>query len=255
MVHSRQESKAAQDRQTIDLFDPHRAMRQSQIPSAIPSSTQFVTSQSIAGNSGQSWRQSSTNLPMAASVSRNTGISSFNPSVQQKHDPIQVNHHLQQGAQPKKTNRSSMRGENAATFVRSIRKSGRRRAANRGVRSPDFKYLLAGGSLLAGFVLVGDISSVFEAEPVANVCQEIVQPDAVLSRDSLSRLISIPERDAKSSVREILNEPYCVLPSIEIRSGELAEREAYPLAFDPQTWVVLLYEGDEYAGYDFSFQP
>ncbi|NJP12002.1 MAG: hypothetical protein HC866_23115 [Leptolyngbyaceae cyanobacterium RU_5_1] len=29
---------------------------------------------------------------------------------------------------------------------------------------------------------------------------------------------------------------------------------AYPLAFDPQTWFIVLYEGDEYAGYSFSFR-
>lgn len=255
MVRSKQESNAAQDRQPIDLFDPHRAMRQSQIHSTVSYSNQCVTSQAIVGNNGQAWTQAPPNSPLAASVARTTGISSFNPSLCHEHYPGPTNHRPEQRTQPMQTPHTSPRGESAASVARAIRKSGRRSAADRGVRSPDFKYLLAGGSLLAGLVLVGDVSSVFEPKPAVDVCQEIVQPDAVLSRDALSRLISIPERNAKSSVRDILNEPYCVLPSIEIRSGELAEREAYPLAFDPQTWVVLLYEGDEYAGYDFSFQP
>jgi hypothetical protein len=155
----------------------------------------------------------------------------------------------------KKGVRSLFGGGRGKTETAAIRGSGRKKTAKQGVRSPDFRYLLAGSSLLAGVVLVGDVGTLFKAEPVSDVCQEIVQPDATLSRDELSKLIAIPERDSKSAVREIVSEPYCLLPSIEVRAGEKAEREAYPLVFDPQTWVVLLYEGDEYAGYAFSFKP
>ncbi len=144
---------------------------------------------------------------------------------------------------PKKVAFSSRRG------------SGRKNAPKQGVRSPDFRYLVAGGSLLAGVVLVGDVGTLFQPEAVSDVCQEVVQPDARLSRDDLSKLITIPERDPKTEVREVVREPYCLLPNIEVRAGQQAEREAYPLAFDPQTWVVLLYEGEEYAGYAFSFKP
>jgi hypothetical protein len=116
------------------------------------------------------------------------------------------------------------------------------------------KYLLAGGSMLAIVGVLVDLKNVFQPPPDPNVCQEVVQAQSVLSRDELSRLLNVPERDNKSAVREIVSEPYCTLPDVEIREGVTAEREAYPLAFDPQTWFVVLYEGEEYAGYSFVFQ-
>jgi len=93
------------------------------------------------------------------------------------------------------------------------------------------------------------------AVPPSSLCAEIVQPQSVLPRDKLALLLNVPERDSKDTIRSIISEPYCRLPTIEIRAGVTAEREAYPLAFDPQTWFVVLYEGNEYAGYDFVFNP
>ncbi|NET31417.1 MAG: hypothetical protein F6K19_05370 [Cyanothece sp. SIO1E1] len=122
-----------------------------------------------------------------------------------------------------------------------------------GPNSPT-KYLLAGGSMLALVGFLVDPYSLFKRESTVDICQEIVQPQAVLSRERLSQLLSIPERDHKAAVREIVQEPYCQLPSLEVRAGVRAEREAYPLAFDPETWFVILYEGEEYAGYAFSFR-
>ncbi|MBE9077249.1 hypothetical protein IQ241_08065 [Romeria aff. gracilis LEGE 07310] len=86
------------------------------------------------------------------------------------------------------------------------------------------------------------------------LCQEVIQSGAELSRDQLSRLLAIPERSSKQAVRRIVLEPYCLLQPISVREGAESEREAYPLAFDPSTWFVVLYEGDEYAGYDFNFR-
>lgn len=85
-------------------------------------------------------------------------------------------------------------------------------------------------------------------------CETIVQSDAKLSREQLASLLTIPERDTKSRVRQVVEAPYCRLPELKVRSGVLAEREAYPLAFDPKTQLVILYENDEYAGYRFSFE-
>lgn len=90
--------------------------------------------------------------------------------------------------------------------------------------------------------------------PPNNVCEAVVQPQAVLSRSQLSQLLSVPERSSKESMRAIVAEPYCRLPALELRAGVPAEREAYPLEFDPKTWFVVLYENNEYAGYDFVFQ-
>jgi hypothetical protein len=117
------------------------------------------------------------------------------------------------------------------------------------------KYMLAGGSVVAALGLLGDPRGLLpNSVPVKDVCQEVIQSKAILSREQLSQLLAIPERSEKAQVRQVVKEPYCKLSTLQIRSGEPSQREAYPLAFDPQTWVVVLYEGDEYAGYSFSFR-
>lgn len=123
---------------------------------------------------------------------------------------------------------------------------------------PPLKPLLAGGLM---FALVGLLIDVRGMVPLGNssnskgeVCQGSVKSEVVLSREQLAQLLTVPERDTKARVRDILKEPYCQLPSLEVRAGVAAEREAYPLEFDPQTWLVILYEGDEYAGYRFTYQ-
>lgn len=119
------------------------------------------------------------------------------------------------------------------------------------------RYLLAGSSIAAGLLLMVDVGSVKQpAEKQAveqAVCQSIVQSEAFLSRDALAQLLSIPERESKAVVKQVLGEPHCTLSPLEIRAGVQAEREVYPLTFDEKAWVIVLYEGDEYAGYDFKF--
>lgn len=115
------------------------------------------------------------------------------------------------------------------------------------------KYLMAGGSMLALVGLLVDLREIVKPAPPNNVCQEVVQPQSVLSRNELARLLQVPERDRKQVIQAIISEPYCRLADVEVRAGVPAQREAYPLAFDPQTWLVVLYEGDEYAGYSFVF--
>lgn len=85
-------------------------------------------------------------------------------------------------------------------------------------------------------------------------CQEVIQPQAVISRTQLAQILTVPERDPKQRIQSIIAEPYCILPSVQIRAGTLALREAYPLEFDPETWLIILYEGDEYAGYRFLYR-
>jgi hypothetical protein len=116
------------------------------------------------------------------------------------------------------------------------------------------KPLLLGGAVVAVLILLLDLHGMVRAKNHGEVCQEIVQPKATLSREQLAKLLTVPERDKKSKVQGILKAPYCKLPKLEVRAGVRAEREAYPLEFDPKTWLVILYEGDEYAGYRFSFR-
>jgi hypothetical protein len=108
--------------------------------------------------------------------------------------------------------------------------------------------------MVAAGLLLTDLRHVLQPKSAATVCQEIVQAQSVLSRDELSRLLNVPERSDKAAIRAIVSEPYCKLAPIEIRADVPAEREAYPLAFDPKTWLIVLYEGNEYAGYDFVIQ-
>lgn len=85
-------------------------------------------------------------------------------------------------------------------------------------------------------------------------CQQHVQTQSFLSRESLAEIPTIPTGATKAAVRGVLSEPYCIMAPKNYQSDEMAHREAYPLEFDPHTWVIILYENDEYAGYEFSFR-
>lgn len=119
------------------------------------------------------------------------------------------------------------------------------------------RYFLAAGWGLAAIGLLFNAGTYLKADAASATkdnCQKLVQSSAVLSRAQLGKLLTIPERSSQQTVRDIVTEPYCQLPSLEIRDGITANREAYPLAFEPSTWLVMLYEGDEYVGFSFSFQ-
>ncbi len=85
-------------------------------------------------------------------------------------------------------------------------------------------------------------------------CQGEVNPNVMISREQLASFLTISERDVRTRVEQVLSTPYCHLANLEIRAGVQSERTVYPLAFDPQTWLVVLYEGEEYAGYQFRIQ-
>lgn len=85
-------------------------------------------------------------------------------------------------------------------------------------------------------------------------CQGEVNQNVVISREQLAQFLTVSERDSKAKVEQILQSPYCLLPSLDVRAGATAERAVYPLAFDRETWLVVLYEGEEYAGYQFRLQ-
>jgi hypothetical protein len=115
------------------------------------------------------------------------------------------------------------------------------------------KHLVAGGSVLLAAGLLVDFhllpSSLLGKKNSGEACQQVLQSQTKLSREQLARLLTVPEGDRKQKVREILKDPYCKLADLQIRVGAIAQREAYPLEFDPQTWLIILYEGDQYAGY------
>ncbi len=147
------------------------------------------------------------------------------------------------------------------------------RAPTHGRKSPDRKShplkiqsaknqvqsMLAGGSMLMALGLLVDIHALapMSSPGVAlpkDVCQQVAHPDAILSRANLAQLLAIPERSSQATARQVLPPPYCTLQPVAMRAGVTAQREAYPLDFDAQAWLVVLYEGGEYAGYSFSFR-
>lgn len=120
-------------------------------------------------------------------------------------------------------------------------------------RRQSVKYLLAAGTFVALAGMFINPRDLLRAKAPKDLCQSSVKSGANLSRERLIQLLTIAEGDRKDKVRSILKEPYCTL-AIEVRSGVKSDREVYPLAFDPQTWLIVLYEGNEYRGYAFSFR-
>jgi hypothetical protein len=119
------------------------------------------------------------------------------------------------------------------------------------------KLLLMGVLLIPITLLLIDkrqISSPISSRPRSLSCQGEVKEGIFVSREQLAEFLTIPERDTRVRVQDVLKQPYCQLSSIEVRAGVPSERVIYPLAFDPQIWLVILYEGEEYAGYKFQIQ-
>lgn len=125
---------------------------------------------------------------------------------------------------------------------------------------PEFlvsKRLVAGGAVLLALGLLLDLHSLPSwgtKKKTGEACQEVVQSRVKLSREQLAKLLTVPEGNNKQRIREIVQQPYCKLADLQIRAGATAQREAYPLEFDPQTWLVVLYEGEQYAGYRFNLR-
>lgn len=117
---------------------------------------------------------------------------------------------------------------------------------------------MAGGSLLMAIGLLidqfGGLPFFGNRKSIGEACQQVVQSSAVLSKKQVVQLLAVPEGDKKQRIRDIVSEPYCQLSSLQIRAGAIALREAYPLEFEPQTWLIVLYEGEQYTGYRFSIR-
>lgn len=122
---------------------------------------------------------------------------------------------------------------------------------------PEIKLnqLLVGGFVLVAVSLLVNLwperAAKVNTPAPTMYCEEMVLPKAELSGEQLAKLLTVPEPSDRSKVQEIVKQPYCRMPSLSIRVGAITEREVYPLAFDPQTWLVILYEGDNYVGYGF----
>ncbi|MEA5465366.1 hypothetical protein [Leptothoe sp. PORK10 BA2] len=85
---------------------------------------------------------------------------------------------------------------------------------------------------------------------IAPTCQSMLNADQRLSRDQLTQFLSIPQETSRAAIHEAIAPPYCTLS----KAHQPKQDEAYPLAFDPDTWFVVNYDGESYQGYDFVFR-
>ena len=131
----------------------------------------------------------------------------------------------------------------------------KQRPKRRPRRQRRYRLITSGLLMLLSFSL--GFSLRFQAKAASAkkaLCQDIISSQAVLSRQQLTQLLTVPERENRQAFEAIAEDPYCTLTAIEVRAGVSAERAAYPLAFDPNTWLVVLYEDEEYVGYGFKLQ-
>ncbi len=119
------------------------------------------------------------------------------------------------------------------------------------------KALWAGGSV-ATLALLAVVPNQGNSKAISqSSCQAIVQSGAEVSRGQISRLLAVPEGSTQAAVRQVVDNPYCTLPGAAGEAGgqpATVTREAYPLAFDREAWLVVNYQSGEYAGYDFVFK-
>ena len=119
------------------------------------------------------------------------------------------------------------------------------------------RWILIGGSMLtlATLVVAPNLGSLTAAPAKTDQCLQIDQPQAVLSRQQLQKLLDTAPQAPQASLRTWLPTPYCRLAPGPDAEGVTVDRQAYPLEFDPKTWLVVQYEGDRYRGYDFVLRP
>ena len=125
------------------------------------------------------------------------------------------------------------------------------------LRFPRLKpqHLLLTGSLLGTIGVLFNLPPSGLSQRVTQSslnCQEPIHEEQALSRQQLALLMSVPERSSRRRVQQILKTPYCRLTTLNIRAGAKTERQVYRLAFDSQTLLIVLYEGQNYVGYGFN---
>ena len=90
----------------------------------------------------------------------------------------------------------------------------------------------------------------FDRATPNQTCTSVLNADQRLSRGQLSQFLSIPQESTQATIHQTVAPPYCTLS----KAHQAKQSEAYPLAFDPDTWFVVNYEQGIYKGYDFVFQ-
>lgn len=79
-------------------------------------------------------------------------------------------------------------------------------------------------------------------------CLQVENSTAKISRSTLAWLIDVPVGSDGQAVMKRLNTPYCFLSNTTTLT-----KAAYPCEWDPATWIIVTFQNQQYAGYDFSF--
>ena len=139
--------------------------------------------------------------------------------------------------------------------------------------TPHRRKLLGAGGAITVLAMATILPTQVSSQAIADSnCEQVVKSGAEVSRGQLSSLLEMPTRSTREAVRQVVAEPYCTLPALTpvestyVESAESGaetktntvktiDREAYPLAFDPEAWLIVKYSEGEYQGYDFVFKP
>jgi hypothetical protein len=103
-------------------------------------------------------------------------------------------------------------------------------------------------------VILGAIGAIAKSPTPSTIsnkstpCAATGNTTARISRADLAWLIEVPVGSDRASMMRRLGTPYCFL-----HNGNDLIKVTYPGAWEPSTWIVVIYQGDRYAGYDLSY--
>jgi len=190
------------------------------------------------------------------SASRSSSTASTSASTSRRSaEPQRPSRRAQHHAQNRTQNRIQNRIQNRAAKPAPAQKS---------FLTPHRRKVLGAGGAITLLAMATILPTQVSSQAIADSnCEQVIKSGAEISRGQLSGLLAMPTRSTREAVRQVVAEPYCTLPAITPAEStgvatpdiKTIEREAYPLAFDPQAWVVLNYSAGEYQGYDFVFKP
>jgi hypothetical protein len=79
-------------------------------------------------------------------------------------------------------------------------------------------------------------------------CLQNIASSSAISRDQLAAFIELRPGAQQATIQATIGQPYCLLAP---KDGY--QREAYPLRFDGETWLIVAYSGTTYNSYTFTF--
>jgi hypothetical protein len=81
-----------------------------------------------------------------------------------------------------------------------------------------------------------------------NPCVQFIQANSRISRQQLAQFLNIPTGSPRNRLIRVLGYPYCLVKAVVED-----QQDAYPMGFDPATWLIVRYKDGYYTGYDFKY--